>query len=877
MLIASLAWPTVALALPPPSAPLPLPPALPLPLPPEPSPLPLPPEPHPRAPAHPAKTQASATPAAGAEAGKKLAAGLPAAVPAASRVTPLADRPSASGPEIGTPEVSENPADDLLGLAARLVPAPAGDLAAVLLPFGPEVGAAALRRGSAGYVVFDQRRPIDMAPLASDPLLGAARVLLLPEGTLLRVPLSPDLRLALTREPAGWLVAVTRSPSKAHAILANVARGSLVLPLPAAAGTVTLPDPTSGEDLLVGTAHEAGAAIPFARRLPGFMLLPTWLGVVIEAHSDHLALAPMMGGFRLSAGAIGGLPLAPTPQGFAAFARAGGLTRRFDFPLLPLPALSRRLTRERATILAAPARARFAPRLAEVQTLITLGMGPEAGSLLALALANNPRHAADPTVHGLAAIAALLAGEPGRAGGLTDPTLSGSDEVALWRAARAAMQHEDPAGTAPVFAATAPLILAYPAPLVRFLAPLAAEAMIAGGKLEAAGGFLAHAPATPRLDLDRAAFLAARGNRPGALALYEKLARSTDRPVAARAASRAILLRLALGRIDARVAADALARQLYAWRGARHELRLRLKIAALRADAGEWRSALSLLRRSATLFPRNAAAIDAARTATFRRLLSGSAAEHVRPLELVSLLEENADLIPKAVGQKLAELLSDRLLALDLPSQAAPVLAKLMQDAPPGAPLALLGTKLAGVRLAAGDAKGALAALAASRSADLPQPLAAARTLLYARAAAARGQIPEATAALAGIDDPAALKMRAEFLEKAKQWKAAEAELARLVARTVPPRGPLSEKSQEALVQLASMASEADDTAELLFLHATYSPRIGQGPLADTFHLFTDPPARSLADLPEVTRDTAIAERLPAEIKAIGGTAQVVP
>lgn len=865
MLLVTLAWLTVGLPLPAASASLPLPPVppsppvLPLPLPPEPPPLPLPPDPHARAPLREAKAP-------------------PAAAPVAPPAVPTVNTSNAAGSESATPEPSGNLAGDMLGLAARLVSAPDGDLAAVLLPFGPKVGAAAFRRGSAGYVVFDERRPIDMAALATDAVLGAARVLLLPQGTLLRVPLSSDLRLALAHQPAGWVVTVTRSPSKAHAILANVAQGSLVLPLPTAAGTVTMPDPMSGADLLVGTAHEAGMATPFARHLPSFTVLPTWLGVVIEARSDRLTLSPTMGGFRLSAGAIGGLSLAPTPHGLAAFARAAGLTRRFDFPALPLPVLARRLARDRAMVLAAPAGARFTPRLAEVQALIALGMGHEAGSLLELALADNPRHAADPSVHGLVAIAALLAGEPERAGGLTDPALSGSDEIALWRAVRAAMQHEDPVGTAPVFAATAPLILTYPAPLVRFLAPLAAEAMIAGGKLDVASAFLAEAPATPHLDLDRAALLAARGNQAGALALYEKLARSIDRPVAARAASRATLLRRALGRIDARAAADALARQLYAWRGPRHELRLRLKIAELRAESSEWRNALSLLRRTATLFPKDAAAIDTARTAIFRRLLAGSGTKRVSPLEFVSLIEENADLIPKGTaGQKLAELLSNRLLALDLPSRAAPVLAKLMQDAPPGAPLAMLGAKLASVRLAEDDAKGAFDALNASRAADLPRPLAVARTLLYARAAAASGQIQEAAAALSGIDDPAALKMRAGFLEKTKQWKAAEAELARLVARTVPPSGVLSEKNTEALVQLASMASRANDTVELLSLHATYGPRIGEGSLADTFHLFTDPPAQSLADLPEVTRDTAIAERLPAEIKAIGGTAQIVP
>jgi hypothetical protein len=864
-----------------------------LPLPPPPIPLPLPPTPR-------AEERGGAAQPAAAPAAPQAAAPAPVLAAVPSAVSPMAISPlsapaataaaaaapvAAAVPSVSAPpgSVPARPEPEMadpgqLALAARRVVARDGAEAAFLVPFGPRTGAAAFRRGDSGYVVFDESRPIDMAALAGDPAVGAAAVTLLPAGTLLRVPLPPTLGLALWRREDGWVVGITAAPRTAHAIASKVAAGSLALPLATAARVVVMPDPLSGVDLLVGTAHVPGSAVAVTRRMPGFVLLRTWLGVAVEPLTDRLALHAGAGGFTLGTDPPGGLALSAQPAHFSALEGAATLTRRFDFPALPLGALARRLREQLDAAVAAPRLARFAPRLAEAKTMLALGMGPEAAALIRLAVTDDPRHANDSEVKGLSAIAALLAGRVGHSAGLDDPRLSGSDEVSLWRATRAALLDEDPAGTAPVFAATGALIQAYPEALSTFLAPIAAAAMVSGGELAAAGQFLASAPDTPPLALARASLLAAEGKAAAALDAYDRLANSPDRPVSARAASRAVLLRLATGAIDARAAAARLSRQFYAWRGGRHELGLRLKVADLEAGIGEWRQALNLLRRTQALFPDDAAAVRSARAATFDRLFMGRAADQVAPIDLVSLIEDNADLIPAGrAGEKFGEMLADRLLALDLPDRAEPVLAKLMAAAPPGVPQAGLGARLAAVRLGRNDPAGALAALAASRAADLPPSLAEGRTVLYARAVAAQGHTNKAVAALAAFDDPLADALRAKLLEKAKNWAGAEAALAALVSGTVPAAGPLSDTDRTWLVRLASSATEAGDSGGLTRLRAAYGPRMGQGPLADMFRLLTDPPARSLADLPQVTRETTIAEQLPNELKAIGATMRVVP
>jgi hypothetical protein len=129
----------------------------------------------------------------------------------------------------------------------------------------------------------------------------------------------------------------------------------------------------------------------------------------------------------------------------------------------------------------------------------------------------------------------------------------------------------------------------------------------------------------------------------------------------------------------------------------------------------------------------------------FAAFLRGNGADELAPLELVSLIDENSDLLPQgAEGEALESRLADKLLALDLPQRAGPVLEKLIQAAPTGAGRATFGARLAAMRLREGDAPGALAALSASEMTDLPADLIEHRTLLLAEAQAHNGDTQHA-------------------------------------------------------------------------------------------------------------------------------------
>src|SRR5262249_14109595 len=159
-----------------------------------------------------------------------------------------------------------------------------------------------------------------------------------------------------------------------------------------------------------------------------------------------------------------------------------------------------------------------------------------------------------------------------------------------------------------------------------------------------------------------------------------------------------------------------------------------------------------------------------------------------------SLADENTDLLPQgAEGEALEVRLADRLLALDLPSRAGPVLEKLMKAAPTGAGRAGFGSRLAAMRLREGGAGNALAGRSASDAADLPEDLAERRALLLAEANARRGDAKQALTSLDAIKTAAADDARATILERANDWPAAERALTDLVAKAIPPDGVLND------------------------------------------------------------------------------------
>lgn len=819
-------------------------------------------------------------------------------------VTQPAVRPPTLPPVgMSPPVVSPRPPPGALTPPAPAIAvAPGGS---VLLPFAFETGAAAFRRGTDAILVFDEARPVDVAGLPPGNPLAGAQVQVLAGATLVTFPLAASRQPRLRHVRSGWRIELQDQPATPAAMVLTLADGHADLALAASATAtsgqvVSVPDPLTGGQLQVGTLrggrvyeHAAGVyadehvegagtmqGVSAERRLPDFTLLPSWQGVALEPGSDNVSLRPVMAGFRIQSGRPdGALTLtASGPDPDPDMAGVALLSRRFDLPALPLAALSQRLQTATDAAAAAPTGDRGAARVTAAQAMLALGMGAEAQAVLALATAEDARLIADPLLRSLSAAAALVAGRPGEAAALDDPAPpgppelassglaakpAGQDEMTLWHDLRAAMVaaaagRAVDVATADGLAARMALLLSYPAPLRDRLLPMAVAALADTPHADAARRIAAGRPDDAGLDFARALLATDSSDARTRLAA---LGQSSDRSVRVRAAVALIEARRAGQEITAGQAADALDPLIYAWRGDGREGALRLRVAALRDEAGQFRQALTLLRESADPalaegWPDQRDALRAALAGTFAHALERDRTDPLPPLDLVTLAEENADLMPEGeAGQAVANRIADRLMALDLPDQAAGVLTHMMEQAAAGPARAELGVRLAGLALDRAAPQDALLALSASNAETLSQPLRDGRTLLFARASAARGELAPALGALAGIDPAThegatAERLRAELLERSQSWPEAEAAWSKVALRELPPVGPLDATQAGLLVRVAAAAGQAGDEAALTRLREAMLPRVAASPTADTLRQLTMGLVRTAADLP---------------------------
>ena len=757
-----------------------------------------------------------------------------------------------------------------VSLMARRVRVPKGmDGSAFLVPFDNTTGAASFQEGNATYIVFDERRPVDLSALRADPVFSAASVQLLPKGTLFRVPIPSSYTLVLTQMSQGWRIAALTASLKQQPVTVSYADGRLNLAAEQPGDVVNVADPDTGATLLVGTQHRPGQGIAMARRSTEFVLRPTIQGVVVEPLSDAIVLKQVPTGFTLSSG-LTGLALS-APAGLSdTLMDAARLTRRLDFSNMPTDALMRRAIKQVGIAATSPQMAKGRKHHALAESFMALGMAAEAESLLQLAAEQDPKEAASPDTGALTAIAALLAGRPEEADALADPRLTGTDEIALWRAIRQAMGDEGSPAAAAVFAATAPLVFQYPEPIRDHILPVMIETMIQGGEIAPAARLLNQRKNDPKLAYARALMRQSEGDTDQALGMLDALAAGHDRFDRARAAVRAVELRLAARKLDKTQAADALDKLLYVWRGDAWELALRERVADLRGQTGAWRVALSTLRQAETDFPEQVASIHERLKDMFAGAMHNDGTQQLPPIDFVALMDENVDLLPDAGDDDPAEqALADRLLALDLPDRAKPVLEKLVKSAHSAVAKARYGASLAALQARDGNDAAAQATLDTSESADMPADLIEQRAILRASAVARLGNPAGGADLLTAFHTVRAIEARAQILENASEWAGAKQAWAENLALTLPESGPLDEAQTRLLLRLATATARAGDDAGLMTLRQKFGDRIGAGPLADMFRLLTADPVRTASDIKRSQQELSVAASLPADLKAL--------
>ena len=216
------------------------------------------------------------------------------------------------------------------------------------------------------------------------------------------------------------------------------------------------------------------------------------------------------------------------------------------------------------------------------------------------------------------------------------------------------------------------------------------------------------------------------------------------------------------------------------------------------------------------------------------------------------------------MAASLTPVLVDKLSALDLPGRADRLVAKLIDSTDEPVPKAVLGARLAGLRLDQNDAAGALAALDQTMGEALPAEVESRRGVMRARALAQLGEDGPALSLLAAQDDRGSWELQARLREKSGDWHGAETALQKLVRADVPASGALSAAQQDLVLRLASAASQAGDGDTLRALAEGAARRLTPGPRASLFQSLTVQPVRDVGDLPRAQREAQAAAALPA-------------
>ena len=283
-----------------------------------------------------------------------------------------------------------------------------------------------------------------------------------------------------------------------------------------------------------------------------------------------------------------------------------------------------------------------------------------------------------------------------------------------------------------------------------------------------------------------------------------------------------------------------------------------------------WRPALALLRETDQLFPAAHAGVHDAETKLVTALVQGDAATKMPPLELASLVGECADLLGEnAEASVLAPVLVDKLLALDLPARAEPILVRLLKNSGGSTPRAELGLRLASLRLARDDAAGAATALDDSQSAGLPAELDGRRVLQRARIRAKVGDSEGALQLLGSLNTAEAIEQSATLLEQGRSWKQAATALASLLPLRLNPAGMLDDSQADLVLRLTSDEAQAGDIAALRDLRARFGPRLKAGTHADLLQVLTQSPVEAVGDLPRAGQELAAARQLPSTLAAL--------
>ena len=801
------------------------------------------------------------------------------AVPAAPLV---ATAPVKEAPRAAVPVTPAPPPAASAGLAVEIKRSSEG--VSMNFAFPAPTPVALFRRGEMLWLVTDSTKPIDVAAIRRDSgsVVADAEAIKLDKGQAVRIRLNRPQLASLSSEDGNgsgqaWtlMLADTRQmqsqPLSAVRNISDPSKASVQVPLARPGLKHRITDPDAGDVLTVITALPPARGFVRRQDFVEFSLLESVHGVVVLTNSDEVAVDATTDKVTLTR--PGGLTLSPAdaaPQRASTVARPifdvgqwridqqGPFKQRYD-----------RLIDAAAT---ADTGSVTNARMDLAKFYMARGMYHEAKGVADLAISDmksGEESAAALVIH---AVASALINRPEQTfKDIAQPVLGPGYDAELWKAFAFSKQGKW-VEARERFKNSEFTLAALPPDLQRIGLMMAlraalevkdyASASSRGSELEVVGIPAEMKPSATLLSgwLDEAL-----GREKDALSKYAEVTGSVDRPSAAEAKLREVVLKQKRNEISDEDALNELETLAVTWRGDGVEVRALQLLAQMYAKTGRYKDSL-MAARTATERQANsepARQVQDEAQALFSDVYLSPKGDKLPPVEALAMFYEFRELTPIGRrGDEMIRRLADRLVAVDLLDQAAELLQYQVDFRLEGAARSQVAARLATVYLMARKPDRAIAAMRTTRINDLSGELRQQRLLLEARAQSDIGRRDLALDIIANVAGREAIRLRSDIYWSSRRWREAAEQIELYYGDRWTDFTPLTASEKSDVIRAVVGYALAEDALGLARFREKFAPLMNSGTDKIAFDTASKPATGNSSEFAAIAKMAASVDTL---------------
>jgi tetratricopeptide (TPR) repeat protein len=355
-----------------------------------------------------------------------------------------------------------------------------------------------------------------------------------------------------------------------------------------------------------------------------------------------------------------------------------------------------------------------------------------------------------------------------------------------------------------------------------------------------------------------------------ALSAYRSAAESTDAPAAAQARLREIALRYSLKEVKREAAIAQLEMLTAAWRGDRTEIEALHLLQQLYIEEQRYRDAFQVMRVALAAH----ASSDITRriqddaAASFESLFLSEKGDALAPIESLGLFYDFRALTPVGhKGDEMIRRLAERLVTVDLLTQATELLQHQVDNRLQGVARAQVATRLATIYLMNRKPDRALHALRATRQSELSADLRAPRLMIEARALSDIGRHDVALDVVANLDGRESERLRADIQWAARRWRDSAEVTERFYGERWKEFAPLDDGERADVLRGAIGYALAEDRLGTDRFRQKYAAKMAEGPDGRMFDVVTAPLNARTGEFTEIAKTVASVDTLGTFLK----------